>query len=99
MNIFEKIYSLLAILFEIGLIAFFLLRPEYRSLSLLLPASLVGLIVNTILIFLIFRDIYLRTFENPRAKIFWVVIILLFWPASLLYLLKYGFAPRQRPLA
>lgn len=98
MNIFEKIYSLLAIFFEIGLITFFLLRPEYRSLSLLLPASLVGMIVNTILIFLIFRDIYLRTFEHPRAKIFWVVIILLFWPASILYLLKYGFAPRQ-PLA
>jgi len=94
MNIFEKTYSLLAILFEIGLISFFLLRPEYQRLSLLLPASVVGLLVNTILIFLIFHDIYRRSFSAPKIKIIWVAVILLFWPASILYLLKYGFQPR-----
>jgi hypothetical protein len=94
MNIFEKTYSLLAILFEIGLVSFFLLRPEYQLLSLLLPASLVGLLINTILIFLIFHDIYRRSFAAPKAKVVWVVVILLFWPASILYLLKYGFQPR-----
>ena len=68
MNIFEKTYSLLAILFEIGLVSFFLLRPEYQRLSLLLPASLVGLLINTILIFVIFHDIYPKDLRRPEGK-------------------------------
>lgn len=94
MNIFEKTFSFLAILFEIGLISFFLAWPQYQRLAILLPASFLGLLVNTGLLFLIFRDIYLRTFANPKAKIFWVVIILLVWPASLIYLLKHGMHKR-----
>ncbi len=94
MNTLEKTFSILAILFEMGLVCFFLLWPQYQRLSILLPASFFGLLVNTGLIFIIFRDIYLRTFVSPRAKVFWVVIILLIWPASLVYLLRYGFQAR-----
>lgn len=94
MNTFEKTFSFLALLFEIGLISFFLIWPQFQRLSILLPASFFGLLVNTGLIFLIFRDIYLRSFTNPKTKIFWVVIILLIWPASLVYLLQHGIRKR-----
>ena len=94
MNFSEKIYSLLAIIFEIGLVVFFLLQPQYQRLSILLPAFSVGLIVNIILLFLIFRDIFQRTFDNPKARYFWLVLILVFWPAALIYLLRHGFKPR-----
>ena len=94
MNTLEKIFSIAAVLFEILLIAFFLLWPEYQRVSVLLPASLFGLLVNTGLLFLVFRDIFLRTFNKRNAKIFWVVIILLFWPASVAYLALHGFHRR-----
>jgi len=47
-------YSIVAIVFEIGLVVFFLLQPQYQRLSILLPACTIGLIVNIILLFLIF---------------------------------------------
>ena len=94
MNVFEKVYSILAIVFEIGLVVFFLLQPQYQRLSLLLPACSIGLIVNIILLFLIFRDVLQRSFAKPKAKYFWLAIILLFWPAGLVYLLRHGFRPR-----
>ncbi len=94
MNTFEKTFSVLAMLFEICLISFFLLWPQYQRLPVLLPASFFGLLVNTGLFFLIFRDIFLRTFAAPHAKTFWVVTILLFWPTSLIYLMKHGFQKR-----
>lgn len=93
-NTFEKTFSVLAILFEIGLIAFLLLMPQFQSLPILLPASFVGLLVNTGLLFLVFRDIFYRTFTHPHAKTIWVIIILLFWPASIIYLIKHGFQRR-----
>ncbi|MBB5348909.1 putative membrane protein [Desulfoprunum benzoelyticum] len=95
MNFFEKLYAIAAIIFEIGLVVFFLLQPQYQRLSILLPACSVGLIVNIIFLFLVFRDIFQRTFDNSRTKYFWLVIILLFWPAGLVYLLRHGFKPRQ----
>jgi hypothetical protein len=94
MNFFEKIYALAAILFEIGLVAFFLLLPQYQRLSILLPVCGVGLLVNIVFLFLVFRDIFQRTFDTPRTRYFWLVIILLFWPAGLVYLLRHGFKPR-----
>lgn len=94
MNFFEKLYSMLAIIFEIGLVVFFLLQPQYQRLSILLPACSIGLIVNIILLFLIFRDVLQRSFTNPKVKYFWLAVILLFWPASLVYLLRHGFKPR-----
>jgi len=94
MNFFEKLYSMSAIIFEIGLVVFFLLQPQYQRLSILLPAISVGLIVNIILLFLIFRDVLQRSFANPKAKYFWLAVILLFWPAGLVYLLRHGFKPR-----
>ncbi|MGB5230187.1 MAG: hypothetical protein WBN83_01540 [Desulfoprunum sp.] len=94
MNFFEKMYSIVAIVFEIGLVVFFLLQPQYQRLSILLPACTIGLIVNIILLFLIFRDIFQRPFDNSNTRYLWLAIILLFWPAGLIYLLRHGFKPR-----
>ncbi len=94
MNFFEKMYSIVAIIFEIGLVVFFLLQPQYQRLSILLPACTIGLIVNIILLFLIFLDIFQRPFDNPNTRYLWLAIILLFWPAGLIYLLRHGFKPR-----
>lgn len=90
MSVPEKVYAFLAIVFEIGLVAFILTQPQYRHLSFLLPASFAGLVVNTILLFLIFRDIWLRSFPNPRAKFIWGGVILFIWPAAIIYLLLHG---------
>ena len=90
MSLPEKIYAFLAVLFEVGLVAFFLLQPQYQHLSFLLPASFAGLVVNTILLFLIFRDIWLRPFPNPRTKLLWGGVILFIWPAAIIYLFLHG---------
>ena len=55
-------------------------------------AAAVGL---TFLI-IIFRDIYKRQFPNPNSKVTWTILILVFFPAVVVYLFKYGFKPRQR---
>jgi hypothetical protein len=86
----EKLYASLAIIFEFGLVAFFLLQPQYRQLSILLPASFVGLVVNTILLFVVFRDIWLRPFPNPRSRFLWGGLIFVFWPTAVVYLLRHG---------
>lgn len=94
MNTTEKTFSILAILFEIALISFLLLWPQFQHLQILLPASFIGLLVNTGLLYLVFKDVFFRNFTNPHAKKFWIVVILLFWPASLVYLIKHGFQKR-----
>jgi hypothetical protein len=90
MSVPEKIYAFAAILFEIGLVAFILLQPQYRNLSFLLPASFAGMVVNTILLFLIFRDIWLRPFPNPKTKFIWGGVVLFIWPTAIIYLLLHG---------
>ena len=94
MNTLEKIYSVCAVIFAIGLIAALLLIPETRHLKLLLPLSLTGLAINIGLMFIILYDILHRNFTTPNAKYIWIAIILLFWPAVLYYLPKYGFRKR-----
>jgi len=41
-----------------------------------------------------FRDIFQRPFDNSNTRYLWLAIILLFWPAGLIYLLRHGFKPR-----
>ena len=93
----EKFYSIFAILFIIALISVLILFPEYRQLKFLLPITLVGLIVNIIFMFIVLRDIFLRSFSSSGQKILWVVLILVFWPAVLIYLPLFGFKARTRP--
>jgi hypothetical protein len=93
----EKLYSIFAIVFIIALAMILIFLPEYRQLMVLLPMTFVGLIVNIVFMFIVLRDIFLRTFTSSGLKILWVVLILVFWPAVLIYLPLFGFKSRTQP--
>ena len=93
----EKLYSIFAIVFIIALAMILIFLPEYRQLMVLLPMTFVGLIVNIVFMFIVLRDIFLRTFTSSGLKILWVVLILVFWPAVLIYLPMFGFKSRTQP--
>jgi hypothetical protein len=94
MNILEKVFSLFAVSFAIGLIAVITIYPQTRELKVLLPLSLAGVAINIGLMFVVLRDILYRTFTQPMAKYVWIAVILLFWPAVLYYLPRHGFKSR-----
>lgn len=94
MTIKEKLYSIFAVLFVIAFFIILALFPKTRQLTILLPITMVGLMVNIIFMFIVLRDILLRQFESTGQKILWVVLILFFWPSVLVYLPKFGFRPR-----
>ena len=95
MNVFEKIYSLLAVTYAAALIAGIIFFPDLRQLNRLFPLSLIGLVVNIGLMYILLRDIFLRRFSTESAKYFWLGMVLLLWPSIIYYLLGYGFKPRQ----
>ncbi len=94
MNRAEKLYCLMAI-GCIGALAFFLATsPAARELKYLLPLSLCGVAVNVGLLFVVFKDIFSRSFSRPWQKYFWLLIIFLCMPAVIVYLPIYGFNKR-----
>ena len=95
MTIFEKIYSLLAVAYAVVLIAGIIVFPDLRHFDRLLPASLIGLLVNIGLMFILLRDIFLRRFSTESAKYLWLGMVLILWPSIIYYLLRYGFKPRS----
>lgn len=90
----EKVFSVLAILYVSGLAALLVFFPSVRELSYLLPLSLVGVVVNVGLLFIVFKDILTRSFPSPSTRFLWIIVIFLFLPAILIYLPKYGFKKR-----
>jgi len=94
MNIFEKIYALLAIVFASGLFISLIYFPVLRQFHILLPICLVGLAINVGLLFVVLRDIFSRRFTPESKKYIWIALVLCFWPSIVLYLPKYGFQPR-----
>jgi hypothetical protein len=94
MNIFEKVFSLLAILFAAGLIISLIYFPQLRQLHLLIPICLLGLVINVVLMFIVLRDIFSRRFSDQGRKYVWIALVLLLWPSILFYLYRYGFRPR-----
>ncbi len=95
MKTWEKLYSLFAIIFSAAFITLLILLPQYRQIKILLPLSFLGLISNIIFMFLVFRDIFFRKFNNPNQKYIWFALILFLWPSVLIYLPKYGFKSRD----
>lgn len=94
MNTLEKLYSIFAVLFAVALISLLVIRPEMRQLQVLLPASALGLIINIGLMFIVFRDIFQRRLPGRHGRIFWTALLLLFWPAIVVYLPLHGFRGR-----
>lgn len=91
----EVAYALFAILFVFGYIIALFLLPELRHFKYLIPVSLLGVTINIGLLFIVLRDILLRTFKNSSEKYIWIAAVLLFWPAILYYLPKYGIKDRS----
>lgn len=96
MNTFEKIYSLLAVIFAVALFSGIMLFPELRQFDHLLYAALSGLTVNIGLMFIVLRDIYLRPFDQEKKRYLWIALVLVIWPSIIYYLLRYGFTPRSQ---
>lgn len=95
MNFLEKVFSLLAIIFAAGLVVSLIYFPQLRQIHLLIPISLVGLVVNVALIFIVLRDIFSRRFYDQNRKYLWIALVLFFWPSIIYYLYSYGFRPRE----
>lgn len=95
MKIPEKLFSIFAILFAISLLTILIIFPECRQFNTLLPLSLIGMLINVGLMFIVLRDISLRNFPSTSQKYIWVFIVLFFWPAILYYLPKHGFKKRS----
>lgn len=96
MSLFEKAYSLFAIIFATVFIVLVFNVPSFQQLNKLLPLTAISLTVNIGLMFIIFKDIYSREFKNPNQKYIWFALILFVWPAVLIYLPIYGFKRRTK---
>jgi len=96
MNIFEKSYTVSAIIFTALLFSSLIFFPQLRPLQRLVPICLLGMIVNVGLMFIVLRDIFSRQFDDPNRKYLWIALVLLFWPSILYYLPRYGFRPRAK---
>lgn len=94
MNTLEKIFSIFAIIFAVSFLILIFTVPQLQQLSILLPLTGVALVINIGLMFVIFKDIYFRTFSNPNQKFVWFALILFLWPSVVFYLVLYGFKPR-----
>ncbi|MBT8329702.1 MAG: hypothetical protein KJN87_08355 [Desulfofustis sp.] len=91
MNRAEKTYSLMAIGYIAGLACVLMTSPAAWEIKYLLPLSLLGVAVNVGLLFVIYKDIFSRSFSSPWQKYFWLLLIFLCMPAVLIYLPMYGF--------
>ena len=94
MNRSEKLFSLAAIGYIAGLVFFLAASPATREMTHLLPLSLIGVGLNAGLLFVVFKDIFSRSFSSPRKKYLWLLVIFLFMPALLIYLPMHGFKKR-----
>ncbi len=94
MSLLEKCFSVTAIVYIVGFSLILIRFPTTRGFNILLPFSLLGIGFNIGLLFVVFKDIFSRTFCSPAQKILWVVIIFLFMPAILVYLPLHGFKKR-----
>jgi hypothetical protein len=95
MNLFEKIYASLAVIFAVALILCLILFSNLRQTDYLLPISSIGFTLNVGLMFIVLRDIFLRSFGRETTKFLWMAAVLIFWPSIVYYLLQYGIKPRS----
>jgi len=94
MSTLEKIYSIIAVIFAVTLTILLVTMPQMRQLGILLPASGIGFLINVVLMFIVFRDIFLRRFTGRGGRLFWTGLLLVCWPAIVIYLPLHGFHPR-----
>lgn len=91
MSSIEKFYSVLAVCFVTGLAVFLIITPAARELKYLLPLSLLGVGVNVGLLYVVFKDIFSRSFATSGVKYLWLIAVFLFMPVIIIYLPMHGF--------
>jgi putative effector of murein hydrolase LrgA (UPF0299 family) len=94
MSSFERLLVISTLVYITGLAMILVLYPDSRSIAILLPLSLVGIICNAVLLFVVFKDIFTRKFNKSSTRYFWALLIFLFMPAILVYLPIHGFKSR-----
>lgn len=94
MNRIEKAFSIFALLFIIIMAGLLSMMPAMRSLAVFLPLALVGVVINVGLLFIVYKDIFTRTFQPESRKYLWIIVIFLFLPAVFIYIPLHGFKPK-----
>lgn len=94
MSSLEKLLAVSTLVYITGMAVVLILYPESRSIAILLPLALIGVICNAVLLFVVFKDIFTRTFDQSSTRYFWALLIFFFIPAILVYLPRHGFKSR-----
>lgn len=90
----EKLFSIIGVCYIAGLSLALFLYPAARQFTYLLPLSLLGVVVNVALLFVVFKDIFNRRFTPAYHRYIWIIVIFLFIPAIIIYLPIHGFKKR-----
>lgn len=94
MSLQEKLFSIFGICYITALAFALVYVPEIRKFPFLLPLSLIGVAINVVLLYMVFKDIFSRRFQNTYTRYLWVIVIFLFMPAIIFYLPMHGFKKR-----
>lgn len=90
MTRFEKTFCFFAIFCVIAIATLLITSPSLRQLGPLLSITGIGFIINIVYIFILLRNLMFKQNFSQNNKIKWTALILIFWPASILYFAKHG---------
>lgn len=94
MNLFEKIYSIFAILVIFLFIFLAATTPELPDLKVLILLTTIPFFLTIGLLSVVFKDIYFREFPSQNHKFIWFILILFILPSIIVYLPLHGFKKR-----
>lgn len=94
MSLFEKVFSIVSLLFIVLMAGLLIAIPAARNLSVFLPLAFLGVAMNVGLLFIVFKDVFTRSFHPESKRYLWVVLIFLFLPVVVIYLPMHGFKPK-----
>lgn len=98
MSSLEKSISIIALALLIILPPLLFIFPKLHTLPYLVPLSLILVGMNAALLFVVFKDMFLRPFGSDKTRYLWVALVFFCPPTILIYLPLYGFKPRRQDL-
>ena len=98
-----RIMIITALLYMVVYFPYFFLQ-RYRSSNgvavsplAIFPAHFIGMALNVTALILTIRDLFLRSFPSPNAKLTWLLLILMTGGIGwIVYIFKYALKPRTR---
>jgi hypothetical protein len=94
----ERVVTVLCLAYVVVYGVFFIAVFDTRTMfenPLIFPLHLLGMALSLVMIILVVRDVYKRSFLNPNAKTTWALLIVFGHIFAIpIYLWKYGFRPR-----